>query len=48
MMEQIQLVLLLVFARNAETAQRAKAGVDAIDRAPLRGEGFDEQSAAAD
>src|SRR5580700_6647688 len=41
-------MLFLVFAGNAEAAQRAEAGVDAINRARLRGEGFDQFAAAAD
>src|SRR5271170_5990159 len=41
-------MLFLIFAGNAKAAQRAEAGVDAVNRAWLRGEGFDEFAAAAD
>ena len=47
-MEQIDLMLFLVFAGNAEAAQRAEPGVDAVNGARLRGEFFDEFAAAAD
>ena len=48
MMQQIELMLLLFFVGNAEAAQRPEAGVDAVNRARLRGERFDEFAAAAD
>ena len=41
-------MLFLIFAGNTKAAQRAEAGVDAVDRARLRGEGFDEFAAAFD
>ena len=48
MMEEIELMLRQFVRRDAEAAQRAEAGVDAINGAGLRGERFDEFAAAAD
>ncbi len=47
-MQQMDLMLLLVFAGNAEAAQRPEAGVDAVDGSRLGGQRFDQFTAAAD
>ena len=46
MMEQMDLMLGQVFCRDAKTAQRAEARVDAVDGARLGGQGFDQLAAA--
>ena len=46
--QQIDLVLRLIFVRDAESTQRTEPGVDAVDRARLGGEGFDQFAAASD
>ena len=47
-MQQVDLMLREVGVAHAKTAQRAKAGVDAVDGAWLRGEFFHELAAATD
>ena len=48
MMKQVDLMLRHVLAADAKTAQRAESGIDAVDRARLRGERFHELTTAAD
>jgi hypothetical protein len=46
MVEEMKLMLLLIFVRNAKSAQWSETGIDAVDRARLSGEGFDQFPAA--
>ena len=47
-MQQVDLMLRLVLVGDAESAQRPEPGIDAVDRARLGGERFDQFAAAPD